>query len=146
MNRIVALVLLIVACVGGCSSIREGTTGKVRGDVLTFEEIAATKAHNAYDAISLKRPFFLKSRGPRSLRSAPAGQTYEFPVVYFDGMYYGEIETLRILTVEDIAEIDFLDFNAATVRFGTGHSGGIIHVISKRNLLPLTPDSSKVRD
>ncbi len=146
MNRIVALVLLIIACVVGCSSMREGTTGKVRGDVLTSEEIATTKAQNAYDAITLKRPFFLKSRGPRSLSSAPMGQTVEFPVVYLDGMYYGEIESLRNITVEDIKEIDYLDFNAATVRFGTGHSGGIILVVTKRDLPPLTPDTTKVTD
>jgi len=146
MIKIITLVLFSVALVGGCSSMREGTTGKVKGDVLTSEEIATTKAQNAYDAISLKRPFFLKSRGPRSLSSVPAGQTVEFPVVYFDGMYYGEIESLRNITVEDIAEIDYLDFNAATLRFGTGHSGGIILVISKRKLPPLTPDSTKVRD
>jgi hypothetical protein len=143
MNKTIALVLLIIAFVGGCSTMREGTTGQVRGDVLTSEEIASTKAQNAYDAITLKRPFFLKSRGPRSLSSAPMGQTVEFPVVYLDGMYYGEIESLRNITVEDIKEIDYLDFNAATLRFGTGHSGGIIHVISKRDLAPLTPDSKK---
>ncbi|MCX6142349.1 MAG: Plug domain-containing protein [Ignavibacteriales bacterium] len=146
MSKHIVLLFLLVVCSGGCSSMREGTTGKVRGDVLTSEEIATTKAQNAYDAITLKRPFFLKSRGPRSLSSAPAGQTVEFPVVYLDGMYYGEIESLRNITVEDIKEIDYLDFNAATVRFGTGHTGGIILVLSKRNLLLLTPDTTRVRD
>ena len=48
------------------------------------------------------------------------------------------------ITVEDIKEIDYLDFNAATLRFGTGHSGGIILVISKRDLSPLKPDTTKV--
>jgi hypothetical protein len=146
MSKIVVLMFFVSAFVAGCSSMREGTTGKTRGDVLTAEEIATTKAQNAYDAVTLKRPFFLKSRGPRSLSSAPAGQTVEFPVVYLDGMYYGEIESLRNITVEDIKEIDYLDFNAATIRFGTGHSGGIILVVTKRDLSPLTPDSTKPRD
>ena len=146
MNKVVAPVFLLIAFVGGCSSMREGTTGRVRGDVLTAEEIATTKAQNAYDAITLKRPFFLKSRGPRSLRGAPVGQTVEYPIVYLDGMYYGEIESLRNISVDHIEEIDFLDFNAATVRFGTGHSGGIIHVVTKRDLPPLTPDAPKVNN
>lgn len=146
MSRNAVLVFLLFGCMGGCSSMREGTTGKMRSDVLTSEEIATTKAQNAYDAISLKRPFFLKSRGPRSLSSAPVGQTVEYPVVYVDGMYYGEIESLRDMTVDHIKEIDYLDFNAATVRFGTGHSGGIILVLTKRDLPPLTPDTTKVID
>jgi hypothetical protein len=144
MSKHIVYMFLLMVCAGGCSSMREGTTGKVRGDVLTYEEIATTKVQNAYDAVTLKRPMFLKSRGPRSLTSAPAGQTVEFPVVYLDGMYYGEIESLRNINVEHVAEIDYLDFNAATVRFGTGHSGGIILVVTKRDLPQLTPDTTKV--
>jgi hypothetical protein len=124
-----ALMLIVLGC--GCSSMREGTTGKVQGDVLTAEEIATTIAQNAYEAISLRRPFFLKSRGVRSLREAPTGQTVEYPVVYLDRMYYGDLESLRTISVSTIVEIRYLDFNSATVQFGTGHSGGIIHVITK---------------
>jgi hypothetical protein len=112
--------------------VGEGTTGRTQGDVLTAEEISTTNAQNAYDAISLKRPFFLKSRGVRSLHEAPVGQTVEYPVVYLDRMYYGELESLRDIPVATIQEIRYLDFNAATVRFGTGHSGGIILIITRR--------------
>jgi hypothetical protein len=127
-----ALILIVLAC--GCSSMREGTTGRVQSDVLTAEEIATTTAQNAYDAISLRRPFFLKSRGPRSLREAPAGQTVEFPIVYLNGMYYGELESLRNIHVSQIREIHYLDHNAATVRFGTGHTGGIILVLLREGI------------
>lgn len=128
----VQLVFVLIFVAAGCSSIREGTTGKNSPDVLTAEEIATTTALNAYDAISLRRPFFLKSRGPRSLRPAPTGQTVELPVVYLDRMYYGELETLKNIAVTAIEEIRYLDFNAATMQFGTGHSGGIILVLTKR--------------
>jgi len=126
------LTFILIVLVSGCSSMREGTTGRVQGDVLTAEEIATTNAQNAYDAISLRRPFFLKSRGMRSLREAPAGQTVEYPVVYLDRMYYGDLESLKNISVSLIDQIRYLDFNAATVQFGTGHSGGIILVITKR--------------
>jgi hypothetical protein len=131
MGRI-QLVFVLAFLVGACVSPREGTTGRVTQDVLTAEEIATTDAQNAYDAISLKRPFFLKSRGPRSLRESPVGQTAEYPIVYVDGMYYGELESLRFISVTSIREIDYLDFNAATLRFGTGHTGGVILVLTKR--------------
>ena len=127
----VPLVLLLIFVAAGCSSIREGTTGKSAPDLLTAEEIATTTALNAYDAISLRRPFFLKSRGPRSLREAPTGQTVEYPVVYLDRMYYGTLESLKSISVTAIEEIRYLDFNAATLQFGTGHSGGIILIITK---------------
>jgi len=128
----VQLILTLIVLVCGCSSMHEGTTGKVQGDVLTAEEIATTTAQNAYDAISLRRPFFLKSRGTRSLREAPVGQTVEYPVVFLDRMYFGELESLKNIPVSTIDEIRYLDFNAATMQFGTGHSGGIILILTKR--------------
>jgi hypothetical protein len=127
--RMVHLACILGILISGCASTREGTTGKGQSDVLTAAEIAETTAQNAYDAISLKRPFFLKSRGPRSLQGAPVGQTVEFPVVYVNGMYYGELETLRNIHVTQIKEIRYLDHNAATLRYGTGHTGGIIAVL-----------------
>ena len=128
----IAAVIILIALFSSCSSMKEGTTGRVQGDVLTAEEIATTHAENAYDAISLKRPFFLKSRGVRSLREAPAGQTVEYPVVYIDRMYYGDLESLKTVSVTIIDQIRYLDFNSATVQFGTGHTGGIIHITTKR--------------
>ena len=133
MSRI-QFILILIVLVCGCSSTHEGTTGRVQSDVLTAEEIATTTAENAYDAISLKRPFFLKSRGPRSLREAPVGQTVEFPIVYMNGMYYGELESLRNIHVSQIREIRYFDHNTATLRFGTGHTGGIILVLLKEGI------------
>jgi hypothetical protein len=128
----VQLPLILIVLVCGCSSMREGTTGKVQSDVLTAEEIATTTAQNAYEAISLRRPFFLKSRGTRSLREAPVGQTVDYPVVYLDRMYYGDLESLKNISVTTIDVIRYLDFNAATLQFGTGHSGGIILILTRR--------------
>jgi len=132
--RTIQFAFLLSVFVIGCASLREGTAGKGESDVLTAEEIAQTTAQNAYDAISLKRPFFLKSRGPRSLQGAPAGQTVEFPVVYVNGMYYGEIESLRNIHVSHVKEIRYFDHNAATSRFGTGHTGGIIAVLLREGI------------
>ena len=128
MKRI-QIACFILLLTGSCTSVQQGSTASVKSDVLTAEEIATTTAQNAYDAISLKRPFFLKSRGMRSLHDAPAGQTVQYPVVFVDRMYFGELESLRNIAVNSITEIRYLDFNAATVQFGTGHSGGIILVI-----------------
>jgi hypothetical protein len=124
----ICFAFLFVSLAGGCSSMREGTTGNVQSDVLTAEEIATTDAQNAYDAISLKRPFFLKSR----IHNAPSGKTAGYPVVYMDRIYYGDLESLRNISVATIKEIRYLDSNAATVEFGAGRSGGILMVLTKR--------------
>ncbi len=126
----IQLVFGLAILFAACAAPREGTTGKTSANVLTAAEIATTDALNAYDAVSLKRPFFLKSRGPRSLSMSAPGQTSEFPVVYLDNMYYGELESLRLIPVINIREIDYLDFNDANLRFGTGHTGGVILVLT----------------
>ena len=129
--RKIQLALCLLAMFGACTSVREGTTSSIPKDVLMAEEIATTDATNAYEAVSLKRPWFLQSRGPRSLRPPPTGQTTEFPVIYLDRLYYGELQSLRQIPVSHVKEIRYLDFNAATLQFGTGHSGGIILVTTK---------------
>lgn len=132
--RTIHFAFILGILVSGCATPREGTTGRGQSDVLTAEEIAETTAQNAYDAISLKRPFFLKSRGPRSLQGAPVGQTVEFPIVYVNGMYYGELETLKNIHISQVREIRYFDHNAATLRFGTGHTGGIILVLLREGI------------
>jgi hypothetical protein len=127
----IQLFFVLAILVSGCTAPREGTAGKTTPDVLTAQEIATTDALNAFDAVSLKRPFWLKSRGTRSLLGSLPGQTSEFPVVYIDSNYYGELESLRNIFVTNIREINYFDFNAANLRFGTGHTGGVIQVLTK---------------
>lgn len=127
----IMLLIGFALLLNSCGSAGGGSTATESRDVLTAQEIATTNAQNAYDAISMKRPWFLQSRGPRSLTQADPGQTNEYPIVYLDRMYYGEIESLRNIPVQQIKEIRFLDSNDATMQFGAGHTGGIILVISR---------------
>jgi len=118
----------------GCGASSGTSSATEDRDVLTAAEIATTAATNAYDAISMKRPWFLQSRGPRSLgqpEPPEPGQTTEFPVVYVNRMYYGDLESLRLIPVQQISIIRFLDSNAATMEFGAGHTGGIILITTK---------------
>jgi len=126
---LVGFVLLLYGCgsTGGGSS----SSATESRDVLTDQEIATTQATNAYDAIVIKRPWFLQSHGPRSLNQANAGETNEYPIVYLDKMYYGDLESLRQIPVQEISLIRYLDSNDATMQFGAGHTGGIILIITK---------------
>ena len=129
--KLTILAFALVLLVSGCGPSGGTSTATESHDVLTAAEIATTDATNAYDAISLKRPWFLQSRGPRSLTQAAPGQTNEYPVVYLDRTYYGEIESLRQIPTIQIREIRYLDSNDATMYFGAGHTGGIILVLSR---------------
>lgn len=115
----------------GCGTAGGGSTATESRDVLTAQEIATTNAQNAYEAVMMKRPWFLQSRGPRSLSQADPGQTNEYPIVYLDRTYYGDLESLRMIPVIQISEIHYLNSNEATMYYGAGHTGGIIMVISR---------------
>ncbi len=121
----------LTALLMGCGSTGGGSSATESRDVLTAQEIATTNAQNAYEAVTMKRPWFLQSRGPRSLTHADQGQTTEYPVVYLDGVYYGDIESLRQIPVVQVREIRFYDMSSATLQFGAGHTGGVIQVLSK---------------
>jgi hypothetical protein len=47
-------------------------------------------------------------------------------------MRRGGVDVLREIPALDIAEIRYLDGREATQRFGTGYSGGIIHILTIR--------------
>jgi len=97
--------------------------------LITSEEIASTKrpGWNAWDLIAQTRPTFLRSRGATSLRDL----TQVRAVVYVDGMYFGKLESLRSIAVEEIKQIEFISSGDATTRYGTDHLGGAI-LISTR--------------
>jgi hypothetical protein len=48
-----------------------------------------------------------------------------------NGVYHGELETLKSLYVSDIQDIRYIEPKQATIMFGTGHVAGIIMVNTK---------------
>ena len=121
------LVLLVTA---GCASSQSGGVVSTR-EILTAEEMSRTTALTAYDAIQVRRPAFLASAQRRALRDADQPDTR--PVVYVNGIYYGEVESLRDITVREIKEIRFLEANDATRVLGSAYAGGVIMVTTKLN-------------
>jgi hypothetical protein len=123
----VLLVIGIVTLSPGCAS--SGSAGSAgSGRSITYEEIQRTGANNAYEIVQQLRPGWLRSRGRISIQDGGAG----FPVVYLDSTRYGELATLRQFNVNIIERIDMIDARDATTRYGTGHSGGVILVTTRR--------------
>ena len=89
---------------------------------ITAREIAAAASSTtAYEAIERLRPLWLSAR-----------RTAERPVVYVDNIEFGDFEELYRISPADIEEIRLFRGYDATTRWGTGHTAGVILVITKR--------------
>lgn len=139
MNQIRALVavfpILVVACGGGQAQTGGVVTPRVnnatpRGgaNLILGEELAASAAENALQAIRLLRPSMLRAHGGSA--SAPTGAADI--VVYQDGVKTGGPSSLESVPTISVREIRFINAGDATIRFGTGHPMGAILVTMKR--------------
>jgi hypothetical protein len=116
-----AFVLVACASSTGTKSPRRST------NLITAEEVAASTAKDAYEAIQLLRPEWLIPRGIAS----PNNPRSTLPAAYINNSRLGDIENLSSVSVLSIAEIRFLSPNDATTLYGTGHVGGAITVKTK---------------
>ena len=95
-------------------------------NVISREEIVASGAGNAYDAVSRLRPSFLQFHGQVTMTGSDAG----YPKVYLDHMLFGDLTALKTLDVNGIREIHYYNGAEASSRFGLDNVSGAIEVIS----------------
>lgn len=120
--RNVALATLLTAA---CAS--SGRSGQADRNRITTDQLASVAVGNAYDAIRNLQPQWLDSRGARSLTD----MTPATAVVFMDGTRAGELEFLRSVPINTLAEIRFLPPGEASARYGMGLQRGVIDLISK---------------
>ena len=124
MRGIAFAALLAVAAACGTQQVSSDPYPRRNRSVLTLEEIQAAKGigWSAYDLVAQLRPEYLRSRGTSSLRDLrPATAT-----VYLDGVRYGNIDTLRTMSGDQIQRIEYINAADATTRYGTDHVGGAL--------------------
>ena len=129
-RSVLAIATTIVFSVACASSSASSTSSpKTDRDVILQDEIAsrAPDASNAYQIIQKLRPQMLRSRGPTD----KAGQT-TLPRVYLDNSELGDVSYLPNINASQVGEIRFFDSRVATTRWGTGHAGGVIMILTKR--------------
>ena len=121
---------IATAAVIACSpAITPGPGGNP--SVITTEQIANSSAANAYDLIHGIRPIWLRSRGQNTLDPSGINSANAYAAVFVDGQRYGDITSLRSMSVYEIRAIRFLSGSDATTRFGTGYPAGVIEVITR---------------
>lgn len=52
--------------------------------------------------------------------------------VYVDDTYYGDVSALRSIPASELGGIRFFQGYEAQYKFGSGHMGGVIQLITKR--------------
>lgn len=122
--RITALVGLVAAVFLACSP--PSTARAARSpNVITKEEIVASHANNAYDAVSMLRPAFLNFHGQTTINGSDTG----YPKVYLEHILFGDLSSLRTMDVNGIREIHYYNGAEASSRFGLGNVSGAIEVV-----------------
>jgi hypothetical protein len=118
------LLLLAMAC----APPRSQAPGSVDSQIITEDEVDASRAANAYEVIQKLRANFLSYRGETSLNR---NQSQPFPTVYVDGMEFGQIASLRTIPASQVSSIRLYRSWEATTKFGTGKMGGVIAVTTR---------------
>ena len=90
---------------------------------ISAPEIAESRAQTAFDAVNRLRPGFFGTR---------ASFHNEERVAYLDGMKLGSVAELRTIPASRVSEIRMLSGVEATLRYGSGHSGGALEVVTFR--------------
>lgn len=121
----------VMALVGGgaCASAGETapqTPGGRDADI-TPEELESTTVDDAMEAVSLLRPHWLRARPARTMNDPS-------PVVgvVIDGMARATRSDLAQLPIGQVERISFMSASDATIRFGTGYTGGAIIVTTRK--------------
>ena len=122
------IVSSLAVAVVACAPPRSLAPGSVDTQIITEEEIDASRAATAYEAIQKLRANFLSYRGETSLNR---NQSQPFPTVYVDGMEFGQIASLRTIPASQVSTIRLYRSWEATTKFGTGKMGGVIAVTTR---------------
>src|SRR5687767_8516258 len=126
----IAVTILAVSCASSGTAARsESDTPQTTRNrtVITAAELGDSKARDAYHAVQLLRPEWLRSRGSTSMRDP----TPTSVVVYVDGQRYGGPSSLEQFRLGSFKELRYYSGSEATSRWGTGHAGGVIYLTTR---------------
>lgn len=98
--------------------------------VIGADELERTGVKTAAEAVQLLRPEWLRERGTHILGEGP-NETIQ---VYLDDVRLGGLRFLSDVGASTIRSIHLFDAAAATLRWGAGHSHGVILIIAEGGL------------
>ena len=98
--------------------------GRFRIDASEFDKLGIT---NALEAVQTLRPEWLNPRGVHVIGESAT----ESIDVYLDNNRLGGVSSMRDVQAKAIRSMHYFDAAAATVRYGAGHSHGVILIIGE---------------
>ena len=120
------LLLALFAGITACGAARS-SPGGTSSDLITRSQIESLDDRTAFDLVQLLRPRWLTAR----MRGTLGNPTPAYAEVYVDGLRYGPLESLYQIPTNTIERIEYLGSLDATTRYGTGHMGGAILVVTR---------------
>jgi hypothetical protein len=122
----VAVVLVFgLACAPVATRPRAGADPQL----ITEEEVEASRAPTAYEVIQKLRANFLSYRGETSFNR---NNSQPYPTVYLDGQQYGQLSILRNIPASQVSTIRLYRAWEATTKFGAGNMGGVIAITTRQ--------------
>lgn len=118
-----------MVALSGCTAPQQHVGSSVDSQIITEDEIEASKAPTAFDAIQKLRANFLSYRGETSLNKK---SSQPYPTVYVDGQEFGPIASLRSIPASQVATIRLYRSWEATTKFGSGNMGGVIAITTRQ--------------
>jgi hypothetical protein len=120
---------LLAAVVFACAPPRLGPGMISNSQLITEDEVEASRASTALEVIQKLRANFLTYRGETSFNR---NTSQPYPNVYVDGQEFGPIGSLRTIPAAQIATIRLYRSWEATTKFGTGNMGGVIAITTRQ--------------
>ena len=122
------LFVAFIPAVLACTTPRAGAPVS-DPQLITEDQIEASRAPTAFEVIQKLRANFLSYRGETSFDRS---KSQPYPTVYVDGQAYGTIGTLRNIPASQVATIRLYRSWEATTKFGTGNMGGVIAITTRQ--------------
>lgn len=122
------LPFLLAATLAGCSpAAHQDPLLDTNSEIITHDEIVASRASSAYDVIKKLHGNFFSYRGRTSFIDSASAM----PVVFVDDQAYGPISSLRNIPASEIDEIRLYRAWEAVLKYGSGLPGGAISIKSR---------------
>lgn len=112
---------LATSCASSGGKVAPQGKGRPSADFLSRDEIQSGHWQSAYEMIQALRPRWLRAHGADSI----LGETPDVQV-HVDDNRLGGVSTLRGISTNEIASIQFVDPVSAAARWGGDHANGAI--------------------
>ena len=113
----------------GCSHPQLGPGEVYNSQVITEDEIIASRGSTAYEVIHKLRANFLTNRGETSFNK---NQSNPYPTVYVDDQEFGPISTLSSIPAAQITMIQLYRVSEANAKYGSHNLSGVISITTRR--------------